>query len=72
MATGSRHSRNSLAKYFGEKIPINFLNMDQFVTCSRHMKILTTYECRAKVCDKIRKTVARNLNDSEIPVTDEA
>ena len=44
---------------------------DQFATSSRHKKILTTlarhsHECRAKVRDKIRKTVARNSHVSEI------
>ena len=44
---------------------------DQFATSSRHKKILTTlarhsHECRAKVRDKIRQTVARNSHASEI------
>ena len=44
---------------------------DQFATSSRHKKILPTlarhlHECRAKVRDKNRKTVARNLHASEI------
>ena len=71
-ATVARQSRDSLAIYFGEKMRIlKFLNMFKtFSTSSRHMKILTTlvrhsHECRAKVCDKIRKTVARNSHASE-------
>ena len=72
-----RHSRDSLAKYFGAKIRIKFLNMfKNFATSSRlvrdtSVKILTTlvrhlHECRAKFRDKIRKTVARNSHASEI------
>ena len=42
-----------------------------FATSSRHKKILRTlalhsHICRAKVRDKIRKTVARNSHASEI------
>ena len=52
-----RRSHNSLAKYFGEKIGIKFLNLFKtFMTISLHIKILTTlarhwHERRAKVCD---------------------
>ena len=73
-ATLARQSRDSLAEYFGETIRIKFLNMFKtFATSSRHMKIHTTlarhsHECRAKVRDKFRKTVARNSHASEIPL----
>ena len=71
-ATVARQSRNSLAKYFGEKIRIKFLNMfKNFATSSRHKKILTTlarhsHESCAKVRDKIHKTLARYSHASEI------
>ena len=60
---------------FWRKNRIKFLNMfKNFATSSRHMKILTTlvrhaHDCRAKVRDKIRKTVARNSYASEILAT---
>ena len=68
----TRPSHDSLAKYFGEKICIKFFNMlKNFATSSRLVRdtrkfVRVSCECRAKVCDKIRKTVARNSHASEI------
>ena len=57
---------------FCEKICIKFFNMlKNFATSSRLVRDTRkfsrhSHECRAKVCDKIRKTVARNSHASEI------
>ena len=66
-ATFARPSRDSLAKYFGKKVRIQFLNM--FATSSRHVKILTTLarmSCESAATKLIRVTVARNSHASEI------
>ena len=56
-----RPSHGSLVKYFGEKIRIKFLNMFKNFATQEN-----SHECRAKVRDKICKTVARNSHASEI------
>ena len=72
LAQTSRDRHTTVARNIWRKNSHKILNMFKtFATSSRHMKILTTlvrhsHECRAKISDKIRNTVARNSHASEI------
>ena len=63
----ARLSRDSLAKYFGEKIRIKFFNMlKNFATSSRHKKILTTLAGMS--CESPATKFAKQSREIRMPV----